>query len=82
MPCARRGGAAVIAIDHDTKSAEPSRYARKESGAKLAATDVAYKIEPVDPFSRGTDGISRLTITDGAGGCIARSICSSPQGRR
>ena len=57
MPCARRGGAAVIAIDHDTKSAEPSRYARGCAG-KFAATDVAYKIEPVRPFSRGTDGIS------------------------
>jgi hypothetical protein len=43
--------AAVLVIDHDTKSSEPSRYARG-SGAKLAAVDVASKIEPIRPFGK------------------------------
>jgi hypothetical protein len=71
-PCARRGGAAVLAIDHDTKNSEPSRYARG-SGAKLAASDVAFKIEPVKPFSRDTDGLSKLTITKDRRGWLHRA---------
>jgi 5S rRNA maturation endonuclease (ribonuclease M5) len=69
--CARNYGAAVLVVDHDTKSSEPSRYARG-SGAKLAATDVAYKIEPVKPFSKTEDGISKLTITKDRRGYLHR----------
>jgi hypothetical protein len=71
-PCARRDGAAVVAIDHDVKNGEPSRYARG-SGAKLAATDVAYKVEPVQPFSKTSDGKSRLTVTKDRRGWLHRS---------
>src|SRR5262249_8095248 len=47
-PAARLHNAAVLVIDHDTKNSEPSRYARG-SGAKLAATDVAYKVAMIKP---------------------------------
>lgn len=70
--CARHFGATVIVIDHDTKNSEPSRYARG-SGAKLAATDVAYKIEPVKPFSREEDGTSKLTVTKDRRGWLDRN---------
>jgi hypothetical protein len=71
-PCARRDGAAVVAIDHDVKNGEPSRYARG-SGAKLAATDVAYKVEPVTPFSKTSDGKSKLTVSKDRRGWLHRS---------
>ena len=71
-PAARLHGAAVIAIDHDTKSSEPSRYARG-SGAKLAATDVAYKVSQVQPFAKMQDGLSRLAITKDRRGWLHRS---------
>jgi hypothetical protein len=70
-PCARQRGAAVLVIDHDAKNGEPSRYARG-SGAKLAATDVAYKIDPVRPFSRTRSGVSRLTVTKDRRGWLHR----------
>jgi hypothetical protein len=71
IPCARQYGAAVIVIDHDTKSSEPSRYARG-SGAKLAATDVAYKIASIKPFSKTDDGTSKLSITKDRRGWLHR----------
>lgn len=70
-PCARQHGSAVLVIDHDTKNGGPSRYARG-SGAKLAATDVAYKLEAVRPFSRYQDGELRLTVTKDRRGALAR----------
>jgi hypothetical protein len=72
MPAARLYDAAVLVIDHDTKSAEPSRYARG-SGAKLAATDVAYKIAPVKPFSKTQNGLSKLLVTKDRRGWLHRS---------
>jgi hypothetical protein len=70
-PCARQFGAAVVVIDHDVKNGEPSRYARG-SGAKLAATDVAYKLEAVKAFSRESDGILNLTVTKDRRGWLHR----------
>ncbi len=69
---AREFGAAVLAIDHDTKSSEPSRYARG-SGAKLAAVDVAYKIEPIRPFSKTESGTSKLKVVKDRRGWLERS---------
>lgn len=69
---ARRHDAAVLVIDHDTKSSEPSRYSRG-SGAKLAATDVAYKITPVTPFSKADSGMSRLTVAKDRRGWLDRA---------
>jgi AAA domain len=70
-PAARLYNAAVLVIDHDTKSSEPSRYARG-SGAKLAATDVAYKITPLKPFSRTESGTSKLLVTKDRRGWLGR----------
>lgn len=70
--CARQYGAAVIVIDHDTKSSEPSRYARG-SGAKLAATDVAYKIIQIKPFSKLQNGVSKLTVSKDRRGWLTRA---------
>jgi hypothetical protein len=70
-PCARMYGAAVLVIDHDTKSSEPSRYARG-SGAKLAATDVAYKITQIRPFSKLQNGASKLAVTKDRRGWLHR----------
>lgn len=71
-PAARLHDAAVVVIDHDTKNSEPSRYARG-SGAKLAATDVAYKLAQVTPFSRDQSGASRLTVTKDRRGWLHRN---------
>ena len=71
-PAARLHNAAVLVIDHDTKNGEASRYARG-SGAKLAATDVAFKIAPVKPFSIGESGVSTLTVSKDRRGWLHRS---------
>jgi hypothetical protein len=71
MPGARQARAAVLALDHDTKSTEPLR---RGSGAKLAATDVAYKLDPVKAFSRDSDGLSRLTVTKDRRGSLRRGL--------
>jgi hypothetical protein len=57
-----RAGAALVELDHVTKDRETrGRYA---IGAqhKLAAVDVAYTLEAVEPFGRGREGLSRLTV--------------------
>lgn len=64
--------AAVLVIDHDTKSSEPSRYARG-SGAKLAAVDVASKIEPIRPFGKTESGTARLKVVKDRRGWLERS---------
>src|SRR5258708_7077135 len=71
-PTARIHGAAVVVIDHDTKSSEPSRYARG-SGAKLAATDVAYKITQIAPFSKDQSGSAKLVVTKDRRGWLHRA---------
>lgn len=71
-PSARQHNAAVLVIDHDTKNSEPSRYARG-SGAKLAATDVAYKVSLIKPFSRTESGTSKLIISKDRRGWLERS---------
>jgi hypothetical protein len=72
-PIAREHGAAVVVIDHDTKdTATASRYARG-SGAKLAACDVAYKIEIVQPFTRTQNGIMRMKVSKDRRGWLHRS---------
>lgn len=71
-PAARLHSAAVVVIDHDTKNGEPSRYARG-SGAKLAATDVAYKISPIRSFSKGESGVSKLIVTKDRRGWLHRA---------
>lgn len=71
-PCARRAGVAVAVIDHETKNGGPSRYGRG-SGAKLAATDVAYKLDAVKPFTREQDGVLKLTVSKDRRGWLHRA---------
>jgi len=70
-PVARRVGAAVLVIDHDTKATEQSRYARG-SGAKLAALDVQFKVEIVKPFSRLQSGVLKLHVPKDRRGYLHR----------
>lgn len=71
-PIARELRAAVVVIDHDTKASEQSRYARG-SGAKLAASDVQYKVEMKSPFNRNESGVLRLTVTKDRRGYLHRT---------
>jgi hypothetical protein len=70
-PLARDMGTAILVIDHDGKATEKSRYARG-SGAKLAACDVAYKVEMLRPFTRDADGLLRVTVTKDRRGWLHR----------
>jgi len=71
-PLARDLRAAVVVIDHDTKASEQSRYARG-SGAKLAASDVQYKVEIKKPFTRSDSGLLRLTVSKDRRGYLHRT---------
>lgn len=64
--------AAVLLIDHDTKSEKESRYARG-SGAKLGAADVGLKVTPLSPFSRSQDGRVKLVVSKDRFGCLHRN---------
>ena len=70
-PVARQVGAAVLVIDHDTKSTEQSRYARG-SGAKLCAIDVQVKVTLEKPFTREQDGDLRVIVTKDRRGYLCR----------
>jgi hypothetical protein len=62
----------VVVIDHDTKASEQSRYARG-SGAKLAASDVQYKVEIKKPFTRSDSGLLKLTVSKDRRGYLHRT---------
>lgn len=70
-PCARDVKAAVIVADHVAKNSTESRYARG-SGAKLAATDVAYRMDAVTPFSRTQAGTVKLNVSKDRRGWLHR----------
>lgn len=70
-PLARDLHAAVLVIDHDTKSSEASRYARG-SGAKLAVLDVQFKIEIVTAFSRQQSGELKFRVSKDRRGWLYR----------
>lgn len=61
-PIAKEIGCSVLIIDHDTKATEGSRYARG-SGAKLAATEVQFKVERIKAFTKQQDGILKFLVT-------------------
>lgn len=71
LPLAHDLGAAVVVIDHKTKSSADSRYARG-SGAKLAKTDVAFNVTAPDPFSRHKSGLVRIECTKDRLGDLGR----------
>lgn len=70
-PVAREANAAILVIDHDTKSSEQSRYARG-SGAKLCAIDVQLKVTMEKPFTREQDGNLQVIITKDRRGYLHR----------
>lgn len=72
LPVSRRHGCAVLLVDHDAKSTEGTRYSRG-SGAKLASTDVAFKVNPVRHFSRQQDGLLKFTVAKDRQGYLHRS---------
>jgi hypothetical protein len=61
---------AVLLTDHDSRTSD-SRYARG-STAKLASTDVGFKLWPVRAFSRQQDGLLRLAIVKDRPGFLHR----------
>lgn len=71
-PIARDHGAAVVAIDHDSKAGQDSRFSRG-SGAKLAASDVMIKVRLVQPFARQQNGVLRLDVTKDRRGYLGRA---------
>ncbi len=59
---AARTGAAVLMIDHVVKDKEArGRYAIGGQH-KLAGVDVAYKLEVIEPFGRGKDGLVKVKV--------------------
>jgi len=65
-------GAAVEELDHVVKDREQrGRYA---IGAqhKLASIDVAYRLDAVEPFGRGREGLVRVTVTKDRPGHVRR----------
>jgi hypothetical protein len=62
---------AVVIIDHVAKAQPDGRYSRGAS-AKLAHSDVMYRLDQVRPFSREEDGALRLVVTKDREGCLRR----------
>jgi hypothetical protein len=60
---AGNAGAAVLMQDHVTKDKEKRGRYGLGAGHKRAGVDVTYMLEPVEPFGRGLDGMSRLSVT-------------------
>lgn len=72
MPVARNHNCCVVLIDHDAKSTEGSRYSRG-SGAKLAITDVAFKVRAIRNFSRAQDGLLQFYVAKDREGFLHRN---------
>jgi hypothetical protein len=70
LPLASDFGSSVVITDHDSRTAD-DRYGRG-STAKLAATQVAFKIWPVRPFTRAQDGLLRLAVVKDRPGWLHR----------
>lgn len=73
-----RSGPAVVQIDHVVKSSENrGRYALG-SVHKLNSVDgAAYTVEPVRPFGRGCEGLSRISVVKDRPGAIRGAIQGS-----
>lgn len=71
LPLAHTFGSSVVVLDHLTKSQTDSRYARG-STAKLAKTDVAWRVAMPRPFNRNRSGQVQMTCTKDRPGTIGR----------
>ncbi|WP_261565453.1 AAA family ATPase [Frankia gtarii] len=69
---ARQHGAAVVVLDHLTKSDEGGRFARG-AGSKLGLVDVSWRLDVVKPFDRANDGLLKLTIGKDRRGYLHRA---------
>jgi len=65
--------AALVIIDHMAKAEEEGRYSRGAS-AKLASSDVMYRLDSLRPFTREEDGLARLAVTKDRDGCLPRHV--------
>jgi len=69
-------GAAVLMLDHVTKDRDGRGRWALGAQHKLAGTDVTYTLEVVQPFGRGLNGLSRLSVSKDRPGFI-RSIAAN-----
>jgi hypothetical protein len=58
----QRAGAAVVQLDHVTKSRDDRGRWAIGAQHKLAGVDVAYSLDTVEPFGRGRAGHSRVLV--------------------
>lgn len=63
---------AVLVTDHLAKAQPDARYSRGAS-AKLASSDVMYRLDQVRPFTREEAGVVRLVVTKDREGCLRRA---------
>jgi hypothetical protein len=56
-------GAAVVLLDHVVKDREARGRFAIGAQVKLSATDVAYRLEVVEPFARGRTGLVKVKVT-------------------
>ena len=70
---AERTGAAVVQIDHVTKSKDARDFAIGGQAKRATITGAAYTLEVAKPFSRGLDGEVRLYLTKDREGHVMAS---------
>jgi hypothetical protein len=58
----QRAGAAVVQVDHVTKSRDDRGRWAIGAQHKLAGVDVAYQLEVIEPFGRGRDGLVKILV--------------------
>ena len=66
----RSGG--VVLLDHVTKDRESRGRFAIGAQVKLSATDVAYRLEVVEPFARGREGLVKVKVTKDRPGHVRR----------
>jgi hypothetical protein len=65
-------GAAVVLLDHVVKDREARGRFAIGAQVKLSAADAAYRLEVVEPFARGRDGLVKVKVTKDRPGHIRR----------
>ena len=69
---AAQAGAVVVLLDHVTKDRESRGRFAIGAQVKLSATDVAYRLEVVEPFARGREGLVKVKVTKDRPGHVRR----------
>jgi hypothetical protein len=65
-------GAAVAELDHPVKDREQRGRWALGAQHKLASLDAAYRLDVVEPFGRGREGLVRVTVTKDRPGHVRR----------